>query len=220
MREVVQATYNRVVRPHLPRKIAVYNGVPVRNVRLFDVTDVVPDYEAPLVGAIRQRVQNGDTVVIVGGGLGVSTVAAARQCGPDGTVVAYEAGGERAERARETIELNGVADVATVRRALVETDVAVVGDAADVPTVAASDLPDCDVLVLDCEGAELDVLEASFDAHTLIVEAHGFLDSPESAVRDRLVEEGHQVVDRGVELAEKGVVVLTAVPADERFDDG
>lgn len=51
-----------------------------------------PDYEEQYVGCIRTYIEAGESVVLVGGGEGVSTVAAANQVGPDGRIDVYEGG--------------------------------------------------------------------------------------------------------------------------------
>lgn len=214
MKGVVKRLYNLFLRERLPRKVAVYNGVPVRNVRLLDQTDEFPAYEGPLLRGIRDQVAPGDDVVIVGGGLGVSSVVAAHQCGTSGSVVAFEGGRERANRARETLELNRVGGIVTIRHGIVGSDVDVQGTTGGAKTIPVTDLPDCDVLVLDCEGAELDILEKPVDARAIVVETHGFLDAPESQVRELIEARGYEVVDRGVEAEELGVYVLTAVVGD------
>jgi hypothetical protein len=58
---MIKDIYN-IVRPHLPRKVIAQNTVPVKNARLFDATDSVPDYEEHLVGSIREHVSGDDEV--------------------------------------------------------------------------------------------------------------------------------------------------------------
>lgn len=213
----ITGIYNKLIRPYTPKKIASFNGVPVRGVHLLDATDEFPEYEGALLEGIRSNVDSNDTVVVVGGGRGVSSVVAARQAAPDGHVTAYEGGCERLSVARETASLSRVADSVSIEHGIVGSGVDVVGDSSEAAIVEPNDLPECDALVLDCEGAELAILE-SLDQRppTIIVETHAFLDSPESAVRDRLDELGYTVVNRGIELEKKGVYVLTAV----RTEDG
>lgn len=218
MKRVLRTLYNRLLRPYLPRKIAVYNGVPVRNIKLLDQSDVYPTYEEALLEGIRQQVQADDEVVIVGGGLGVSTVVAARQCGPGGSVVTFEGSPERASLAGETLALSNLQERASIREAIVGPEIAVHGETGDVSTVSPEDLPDCDVLVLDCEGAELEILEEPPDARAIVVETHRFLDAPEEDVRALLDRHGYEVVDRGVEVEDLGVFVLTAVGRDGDSD--
>jgi precorrin-6B methylase 2 len=205
----LRSIYDEYIRDRLPRKVGVYNGVPVRDRALFDVTDERPEYEGALVTGIRAQVRTGDRVVVVGGGKGVSTVSAARATGPTGAVWSFEGGTERYDRLIETIELNRVGDWTSARRAIVGSDVDVYGERAS-EIVDPVNLPACDVLVLDCEGAEIEILEAMDQRPRItIVEAHAFLDSPASSVEETLVDLGYEVVDRDVEYEPKGVVVLT-----------
>jgi hypothetical protein len=55
-----------------------------------------PFYEFALLRGLKAVVEPGDTVIIVGGGLGVSSVVAAREAGPTGTVITYEGDAKRA----------------------------------------------------------------------------------------------------------------------------
>lgn len=94
-RRSVQFGYNTWVRPLLPKRVVSYNGVPVRASRIGDsikpwLTRDIPGYEEALVQGIRQYVEVGDTVVVVGGGWGVSTVAAAKRFGNGGQVITFE----------------------------------------------------------------------------------------------------------------------------------
>jgi threonine dehydrogenase-like Zn-dependent dehydrogenase len=190
-----------------------FNGVPVRGIHLFDSTDTFPAYEAPLLSAVRGTVQSGDTVVVIGGGRGVSTVVAAQRAGPSGDVIAYEAGEERVAMATETVELSNMEDTARIEHAVVGDDVEIVGDLGDPDYILPTAVPDADVLVLDCEGAELGILSAiEQEPRAIIVETHGFLDAPEAAVREILADTGYEVVERGVEDDSLGTYILTATP--------
>ncbi len=213
---VVRAIYNGVVRPRLPSKIGVFNNVAARRVKLFDATDEFPEYEATMLDALRAAVEPGDEVVVVGGGYGVSSVVAARRAGPDGRVTAFEPARERFAYIDETAALNGVADRVDARRALVGPAVKVDGDGAGADRVAASDLPDCDVLALDCEGAEAEVLRAAeVEPRVVVVETHDCFGTPEAETRDALRELGYEVVERADDEPERGIYVLTAAPTDE-----
>ena len=80
------------IRPYTPRVKNTYNDVCVERYHLIDKlhpnrrTTDRPLYEDTLVAETKQRVSSGDTVVILGGGLGVTTVHAAREAGPAGEV--------------------------------------------------------------------------------------------------------------------------------------
>ncbi|MFB6215356.1 MAG: NAD(+)/NADH kinase, partial [Candidatus Aenigmatarchaeota archaeon] len=56
-------------------------------------------------------------------------------------------------------KLNGLEDQITIEHAIVGRSVSLFSDAGDASVLPGSAVPECDVLVLDCEGAELDILE-------------------------------------------------------------
>lgn len=206
MRRGIPFVHDRIVRPRLPRVYeTTYNGVTVRPGKPLDgvlpwVDDgPEPDHESGLVDAADEHVQRGDDVVIVGGGWGVTTVHVARQVGPAGSVVVYEGAASSAEKAAETARRNGVEDRVEIRHAVVETAVALRGDPEGADAVDAAALPDCDVLVLDCEGAETEILPAlEVDPRTIAVESHGHYGAPSDAVTTALSELGYEVATRAV----------------------
>lgn len=209
--EVARQLYNRTLRPHLPSKIGVFNTVAARRLALFDATDEFPAYEATLIDGVRAAVEPGDDVVVIGGGWGVSSVVAARRAGPDGHVTAFEPARERFGFIDETAALNGVADRVRARRALVGSAVKVDGDGSAADRVPADDLPPCDVLVLDCEGAEAEILRhLAVTPRTVVVETHGCFGTPETETRDALAELGYEVRTRAADEPERGIFVLTA----------
>lgn len=209
----LQQLYDRFLRGYLPRKLAAFNGIVVRQPRLFDETDVRPEYEGALVAAIREEVNLSDSVVIVGGGWGVSTVAAARAAGQEGQVLTYEGADEQVERVGETLSLNRVSDQVTLNHATVGTGDNLYGDDNGSKQLGPDELPDCDVLVLDCEGAELDVIpEMTSDPAKIIVETHPMYDSPADEVEEHLSQKGYSVTETRLESTPYGdLPVLTAV---------
>lgn len=164
----------------------------------------LPTYEAALVSGIREQVRSGDRVVIVGGGLGVTTCVAAAAVGPEGSVTCYEGSAENADLTRRAAVLNGVGDRTTVHHAVVASALSVWGDYEKATAVPPAGLPACDVLELDCEGAELEILNGMPSApRVVLVEAHGFLGAPTETVRLLLQQLGYDVTDLGV--AEPGM---------------
>lgn len=170
--DALRTVYNRTVREHLPRKYRLLAGVAVYDAAMLDVTVDLPQYKAGLMNAIRTGIETGDRVELVGFGRGVSTVHCLR-AGAD-TVVAYEAAEEMIELGTHTLEANLAGDGRViVRHALVGDGVDVYGDAADAEAVSPETLCDADVLVLDCEGAEVSILEGlGTYPDTIICEAH------------------------------------------------
>lgn len=177
--------YREGVRPHLPvlRRMS-YAGIPTsvaarlgdrwvpRSWLPGDVCDL-PEYEATLLHAIRQFVRTGDSVVVVGGGVGVTATVAALQTGPSGHVCVFEGGAAGVRNIGITARINGVRDRLSIEHAVVARDVHVYGWRKG-RTIAPSDLPDCDVLELDCEGAEAEILrELVIRPRVVLVETHG-----------------------------------------------
>jgi len=185
----------------------------------FDVPSSAdrPDYEEPLVNALRNCINPGDDVVIVGGGYGVTTVYAADKTGEKGSVTVYEAIDFRTDVIKKTVQRNGVNDRCTVIHGIVGPAINPGGGLPSGGTTKAAkhlepdDIPQCDVLELDCEGAEVEILRnLTIRPHTIIVETHGHRGAPENKVRTELQELGYSVVQRAVEVEENGVFVLTA----------
>lgn len=210
LRRGVQYVYDTLVRERLPRKIAVMNGVAVRNRYLFDTVDVAPDFQKYVVDAIQEYVDESDDVTILGGGSGVSAVHAARQ---GATVTVYEGAEDRARQVEETARLNDVAGQ-------VEVVHAVVGEGKDVwgvegPTVSPAELSPCDHLEIDIEGAEVGVLrELEIRPSTVVVEVH--LKHVEVETVDEILDDyGYDVVSKDVERPDEAVL-LTAERGEER----
>lgn len=214
--DTIQTLYNRFIRPFLPHKISVHNGVAVKDyAKILDFNDTFPDYEGPLISAIRTQVHEGDSVIIVGGGFGVSTVAAVEATSRKGMVKSYEASTDQFRIVVNTVHLNRVNDYVDLNHAIVgsfsDFSLESSGDPGNAEIVDPSALSNPDVLVLDCEGAEIEILrKLSNYPDTIIVEAHGFLDSSEQDVREILTKKGYEIIDRGVEVESKGVYILTA----------
>jgi hypothetical protein len=192
--EILQAVYDSTIREYLPRKIKVYNGVALNIGRMFDANIVDPDYKQGTNGAIRSYCRHDDHVIVIGGGLGVSAVVAAHNAD---SVTVYEGGIEIAERVRETTRLNKVEDTVIVSEAIVAEDHDVYGEAVTDKIVSPVDLEECDVLEMDCEGAEVPILEKiEIEPRVIIVESHPKFDASPEDVRSLLTEHGYEIVDR------------------------
>lgn len=179
LRRMADDVLTRVCGP----QIGVYNGVAARD-RSVLRPDHEPEHKAALSAVVREEVTPGDEVVVVGGGRAVAAVHAAHA---GANVTVYEAGLDAYAVTKSVQALNDVQ--MTVRHAVVGTPGASVGGATADETVAPDSLSG-DCLVLDCEGAERDILPVTgFD--TVVVETHPQYDAPLSAIRDQL---GHAAV--------------------------
>lgn len=223
----VRFGYDTWIRPLLPKRVVLYNDIPVSAARVGDsiipwqTTDIT-DYENALVRGLRQYVEDGDTVVVVGGGWGVSTVVAARRSGANGRVITFEGGTETVEKVKDTVQLNSVNDRVTVKHAIVARAISLRGDTDGAQLVSPIELPDCDVLVLDCEGAEMNILEEmEIRPDTIIVETHEIFGVSEADVRDVLSSLGYETIESMIAeerfrnyCEENGIYVLYSVDCD------
>ncbi len=207
---VLAYAYRNAVWPLMPRRRRLlYGGVAVdRWLKWFDERlpttytphfgHDLPEYEDALLAGIRAEVRPGDRVVVAGGGLGVTVIHAARAVGPGGTVVCLEAARERVLDVLAVAEREGVAGRVSVRHAVVGDARSVWGEAS-AEVVAAEALPPCDVLELDCEGAELDLIRRmTIRPRVVLVETHGVFGAPTADVEAALREAGYTVRLLGV----------------------
>lgn len=181
-----------------------YNGVNVRRAHLPWESSDKPYYESALVNGIENCVHPGDTVVIVGGGYGVTAVRAAKKVGKEGKVVVFEGSKTQVRKTRETAQLNRIDETIEVHHRIVGPAKSVYGDNNEeqVESVQAKDLPECDVLELDCEGAEIEILsDLSEQPRAILVETHGVYDAPADQVRALLEKNSYEIISQ--EIAEK-----------------
>lgn len=209
-RTLTHRLYHRLLRPHLPMKIGVHAGVPVRRPRLLDRTDHVPDYKPGLLDAIHNCVKGSDAVTLVGFGQGVTTVHALQE-NPE-EVTAYEGAGRMIDIGLETLELaEANTSRVTVVHAVVGSALDVYGPIDDVEHIAPAELSG-DVLICDCEGAELSILNGlDADAfNRLIIETHPSHDAGEVEVIRHVPDRFHvDVNELHPDRPEKAVVVAT-----------
>jgi len=211
----------RFVHAKLPKSKVRYNGVYVE-CPLFDPIlpwRGRPNYESGIITSMKEKVGECEDVVIVGGGHGVTAVTAAKQVGENGNVVVYEGSADKVERCEQTTRFNGVSDRVDVRHGVVGPSISVWGDEKGAPHLEPKELPDCDVLELDCEGAEIDILEnMEISPEVVIVETHGIYGAPTDEVKGILETLSYKVVseevaDLGAEdnCRERDIYVLTGV---------
>lgn len=196
--------YNQI-RNYLPDDIAVHNGVAVWSVKYLDLTKS-KEWEEEVISAVRENVKSGDKVIEIGGGLGVSAVVAARHCGKEGEVVSYEADLERIEKARDVVDLNEMGDRVSMEHGIVGN--LKIDDTFNAPQISYSSLPECDVLIMDCEGSERDILpEYDGNANTVIVETHEPFGSPSGKIIDIMENKGYEVVR--TQNMKEGIDIIT-----------
>ncbi len=202
--------YRRFVRPLLPDAGPVkYADVPIslnkkvgdalmpRALLPFKHYDIL-DYEAALLKGLRQNVREGDRVVVVGGGEGVTAVVASTLVGAKGKVICFEGSAGQIERMNVTRERNRIGAQLDIRQAIVGANVNVYGVKDELRVMPVNELPVCDVLELDCEGAELQILaRLPFKPRAILVETHGLHGAPTAEVGALLAKIGYEVEDLG-----------------------
>lgn len=209
----VPYVFNNSIGPLLlSRPTVSYNGVDVNTAQYFDsVTpwrqENRPYYESGLISGIEEYVQEGDNVVIVGGGWGVTAVKAAQNVGSSGKVTVYEGSQREVNRVQETTKINNVSDRVDVIHGIVGQKISLrgEGEGEKATHISPNQLPECDVLELDCEGAEIGILEnLTIQPRVIMVESHGMYDASSSRVEELLNDlsysvKSKEVADRGLE---------------------
>ncbi len=70
------------------------------------------------------------------------------------------------------------------------------GEEGDADRIKPSDLPESDILEIDVEGAEIPILEQlKINPDIILVESHGFLDSPTEEVENTLESIGYEILE-------------------------
>lgn len=207
----VRNLYNRI-RHFLPRDYGEFNGVRAKGVRRLDVEREFPEYEAELCAVIDNQLELGMSVQEVGGGMGVSAVHICRTIGEGGSLTVYEGSHENAALVADTLEENDAPCEATLRNAVVGTPLHLYTKPKEADAVSPGDLPDCDALVMDCEGTEIQILAGY--PHTpdvIVVETHDQLvPGCTAAVKCLLREKGYEIVER--QRQTEDISILAAKP--------
>lgn len=201
-RRGIGLAYRKSLRELLP-SVGYYrdNDVKVREKAILDWVFYTPysnnpTQEGGIISSHTALTRPEDSVVIVGGGNGVTAVRAARITGKNGKIEIYEGGEESINEIKNTLEVNDINSSHEVHYAVVgkERDV-YGGDSTNANRIEPNELPECDVLELDCEGSEIDILEdLSIRPRVVIVELHpyNFDTYPEKPVKI-LSEYGYEV---------------------------
>jgi predicted RNA methylase len=175
-----------------------------------------PSYEFAEIDALRTYAKRGDTVVIVGAGRGITPTVAATAISSEGRVIAYEASTERVSHAQRTVRHNEVSERVSIYHKIVAKAESVRGEIDTAPTVPPDQLPDCDFLELDCEGAEELILEEmTISPRVISVETHENEGVSHSNVLTLLEHKGYRVVNETDKTDEyDGIRHLVAIKDD------
>ena len=210
--------YLHTIRPHLScQQYQEVRGISVRSSKkckkrldsIFGVDRSWPqNHKKPNCDFIRKYVDKGDSVVVVGGGYGLSSVVAATQVGQTGEVLIYEGAKDVIDDLLNTLLYNEVAKQTTVKHAIVGQPKDLKSQAGDAEKIQPEHLPSCDLIEMDCEGAEIDIIpRLSKNVNRIIVETHPRKGAPTSAVETALKEQGWQVTESAVDRTSGDILV-------------
>ncbi|MFW5958845.1 MAG: hypothetical protein ACOCQ3_02465 [Natronomonas sp.] len=215
-KRVLSFGYNQTIRPSLPQNgesIVDYNGVRVINDDghwgdSLPLAGDIPLYEEPIIRSVQQYITEGSTVVVVGAGWGVVTTIVAGKIGNDGHCISYEGSEKMYNRASRTLELNNIGNNVALKHAIVVKNLGVWGDDGGADIIPTHELPKCNALILDCEGAEHSILpDLEQSPEVIIVEAHEGYDDIATELRNR----GYKIVDKELYVPSEDTYVLTAI---------
>lgn len=209
MRSFLSNLY-RKIRPYIPKAYGNYNGVEVKVNRVGDrflpaETLKNEDYEKELIECVKSNVGRGDKVTVIGGGIGVSSVVAGRLS--DESITVYEPSKKHVRIIRDAFSKNGV-DGKVIHGfvGILKESYGQVGKAS---RIKPTEIKECDVLEMDCEGAEKGIIKnLDFQPEKIIVETHGVYDSPTSEVLDLANQQGYKLEDKKWVDESKDVAIL------------
>jgi hypothetical protein len=126
-------------------------------------------------------------------------VTAAQVTGPGGEVVCIEAVRDRVKDVEAAVRLNRVATPVRVEHAIAGRAISLFGAGSGARLIPPAALPHCDVLELDCEGAEAEILSGlAYRPRVILVETHGCFGAPTTGTERILRALGYTVTDAGV----------------------
>jgi hypothetical protein len=161
-------------------------------------TEDYPLYEKTEVEALREYVTEGDDVVVIGGGFGVTAVVASQIT--SGIITVFEPNVRRVEILKRTVQANDSENV-DINHSLVGEIKSPAVDSkqmTDTEVIPPKELPDADVFEIDCEGAETKILNMMVARpSTILVETHKNHEEVASILQ-RIGYEIIEVVDDGL----------------------
>lgn len=233
---VAAACYKKVIRKALPSVgFIYYSDIKVsKDKKPFDsilkfpfipnASVNKPTYEKTLINELKKHVKANSKVVIIGAGVGITAVVADQLISDEGTIICYESSFSQYNKANKTFRYNNVSENTSLVNATVAANIGVYNEGSS-NIIAVNNLPECDILQLDCEGAERLILQdMTFSPKVVIVETHGVFGAPTTLITKILINKGYSVEKIDVaepriyeQCVEKDIYILTAV-LDEDYN--
>ncbi|MGQ4557298.1 hypothetical protein [Halobellus sp. GM3] len=202
-------SYIRPYAPTIDQSAAIRNISITKKAKFTDL--FVPHkayHEYLMCKLIEENTQRNDSVVVVGGGRGITATLEAKNVGSNGDVLIFEAFPEKSKKIKQVLSANSINAETNVRTAAVANK-----KPSNFPPktilVDPSDLPRCDVLELDCEGAEIEIIDKlPFLPRDIYVETHGIYGTPRDDVINALERNRFEVVKSFDHIKKKGITIL------------
>lgn len=195
---MIQTIYNRTLRSLQKkwglRKPNYYNEVKVPEQAALTDRQYELDYKPVAISAIHDNIKSGDNVLEIGAGRGVFSVEAART---GGEVTAFEASASQCTLARLTAKANGFQDAIDIQHVCVGDPEGcnVYGEVGNAQIILVQNLPECDVMLMDCEGAEYMIIGwMGNQPNRIIVETHPNMGGQTGEILDLLNKQGYDPV--------------------------
>lgn len=203
----IQEFYDKYLRKYLPPKKIKINRKTVFAGTILDIgLKDMDGYEKELIAGLDEALQPTDNVCIVGGGLGITTLYAADKASE---VTTFEAGKVNYRNLRYTVKYHNLQNVLLIPKAVGKPVSIWGGEPTDHGNIKPQELPECDVLELDCEGTELEILNNMIiRPRMIIVESHGIYNSPSETVISKLNELGYDIISTNPEVSESDIVII------------
>lgn len=212
---MIRSIYNQFLRPLLPRKYGSRRGVAIKDVALFDVSDTKPMAEKRLINGTESVIERGDRVVIIGGGKGISMFYAAIAAGPNGFVTVYEPSANRIEMLNDLVERSLLGDRTNIIHGIVGEGKHIPDDPGSAEVIDPSDVPEADVMELDCEGAERIILDnIETWPRAIVMEFHEAYGASRTWAKETLLANGYEPEWFGWDNKEIGAGVIVGSPQE------
>lgn len=116
----------------------------------------------------------------------------------------FEGGAEEVAKTRDASKINDVDELITVHHAIVSNDYSLRSSGGGADIVLPTELPECDTLAIDADGAELPILEQiTLRPEKLIIEHHAVPDGDEFIIEYQPERVRSLIQDLGYETVEE-----------------
>jgi len=206
VRSIPSFIYRRSIRKILPDNgYVLRNGIEAEQKKVFDsylprrfhlMSSNKPNFEQGIISLHHEYTEPGDDVVIIAGGYGVSAVKTAEIIRPGGTITIYEGSKEQLDILQDVLQRHDVNDICNTTFGIVGKEHFTYGGKQTPESIPVSNIQDCDVLELDCEGSEISILEnLEISPRVIILEIHPHrFDKPPERVLELIDKLGYEIV--------------------------